>query len=71
MNEFSQHIAWLDVFVSQALLAEEKQFVKPEFVDNESLTIVGGRHPVIEKYLPHDQQFIANDLQLNEKLIEN
>lgn len=32
LNEFAEHIARLDLFVSQALLAQEKKFVKPEFV---------------------------------------
>jgi len=64
LNECAEKIARLDVFVSQALLAQEKKFVKPEFTDDESLTIIEWRHPVIEKYLPLDQQFIPNDLQL-------
>lgn len=72
LNDFAQRIAWLDLFVSQALLAKEKHFVKPEFIPGESLTIVEWRHPVIEKYLPLDQQFIPNDLSLNGELnIEN
>jgi len=65
LNEFSEWIARLDLFVSQALLAKEKHFVKPEFIDEDTLTIVEWRHPVIEKYLPRDQQFIPNDLKLN------
>lgn len=65
LNEFSEQIAWLDLFISQALLSKEKKFVQPQFVQWEVLTVVWGRHPVIEKYLPIDQQFIPNDLQLN------
>lgn len=65
LNEFAERIARLDLFVSQALLAKEKSFVKPEFISWDSLTIIEWRHPVIEKYLPLDQQFIPNDLQLN------
>ncbi len=65
LNEFAERITWLDVFVSQALLAKEKHFVKPEFTDEDTLTIIEWRHPVIEKYLPLDQQFIPNDLLLN------
>ena len=71
LNEFAERIAWLDLFVSQALLSKEKHFVKPEFIPWESLTIIEWRHPVIEKYLPLDQQFIPNDLKLNEKWIMN
>jgi len=67
LNEFAEWIAWLDLFVSQALLAHEKNFIKPEFIKNDTMTIIEWRHPVIEKYLPLDQQFIPNDLSLNGK----
>lgn len=40
LNEFSERISWLDFFVSQALLVKEQHFVKPEFTDEETLTIV-------------------------------
>jgi DNA mismatch repair ATPase MutS len=40
LNECAEKIARLDVFVSQALLAQEKKFVKPEFTNDESLTII-------------------------------
>ncbi|MEI6119328.1 MAG: hypothetical protein WCP92_09375 [bacterium] len=40
LNEFAERITWLDVFVSQALLAKEKHFVKPEFTDEDTLTII-------------------------------
>ena len=62
LHEFAERISWLDLFVSQAMLAHEKKFTKPEFVKNETLHIVDGRHPVIEQFLPRDQQFIPNDL---------
>ena len=68
LNQFADRITRLDLFVSQALLAKEKNFVKPEFIWWESLTIIEWRHPVIEKYLPLDQQFIPNDLQLDGKM---
>lgn len=65
LHAFAELIARLDLFVSQALLAHEKKFIKPLFVNNETLTIIEGRHPVIEEFLPLDQQFIPNDLFLN------
>jgi len=40
LNEFAEHVARLDLFVSQALLAKEKHFIKPEFIDDDSLTII-------------------------------
>jgi DNA mismatch repair ATPase MutS len=32
------------------------------------MSIIEGRHPVIEEFLPRDQQFIPNDLKLNSEL---
>ena len=40
LNDFAERIAWLDLFVSQALLAKEKHFVKPEFIDEDTITII-------------------------------
>ncbi len=64
LNEFAERISRLDLFVAQALLAREKQFCKPEFVQTDLLHIVEWRHPVIEEFLPLDQQFIPNNLFL-------
>lgn len=68
LHEFTERISWLDVLVSQAILAHEKKFTKPLFVKNDVLQIIEGRHPVIEEFLPRDQQFIPNDLQLHGKM---
>ena len=68
LQEFSEKISRLDLFVSQALLAHEKKFTKPEFTKNNAMSIIEGRHPVIEEFLPRDQQFIPNDLKLNSEL---
>jgi len=64
LHEFAEYISRLDVFVAQALLAHEKKFTQPEFSLNNRLSIIEGRHPVIEEFLPRDQQFIPNDLNL-------
>ena len=65
LHEAAEKISWLDLFVSQAILAHEKKYTKPLFVKNDTITISEGRHPVIEEFLPLDQQFIPNDLKLN------
>jgi DNA mismatch repair protein MutS len=65
LHEFAEKISQLDLFVSQAILAQEKKYIKPLFVKNDTLHIIEGRHPVIEEFLPRDQQFIPNDLQLD------
>ncbi len=65
LHEAAEKISWLDLFVSQAILAHEKKYTKPLFVKNDTVHIIEGRHPVIEEFLPLDQQFIPNDLKLN------
>jgi len=64
LNEFSQKISRLDLFTSQAILAKQKQFCKPKLTTNWQIKITNGRHPVIEKFLPIDQQFIPNNLDI-------
>ncbi len=58
-------IAQLDCLCAFADLAIENNFVCPELDDSYSLTIVNGRHPVIEKQLPVGVPYIANDVFLD------
>jgi len=62
LTSFSSLISWLDLFISQALLAKQYNFNKPELDKNNHIEIIEWRHPVIEKYLPSEQQFIPNTL---------
>ena len=64
LTAFAECIAWLDIYTSHALLAKEKNFSKPEFTNNSQLSIIDGRHLVIEEFLPRDLQFIPNDLKM-------
>jgi len=67
LHVFAEYIAWLDVFSAHAILAKEKLYIKPELSSSQTLDLVGARHPVIEEFLPADQQFIANDLEMGNK----
>ncbi len=58
-------IAQLDCLCSFALLAIENKYTCPELDETFELQITNGRHPVIEKQLPVDQPYIANDVFLN------
>jgi DNA mismatch repair protein MutS len=55
-------VAQLDVLTSFAERAQALKYVAPEFVDEDGLNIVGGRHPVVEQIA---QPFIANDVVLS------
>ncbi len=58
-------IAQLDCLSGFTALAIENNYSKPEIVEDFSLEIKGGRHPVIEKRLPIGTPYIANDVYLD------
>lgn len=58
-------IARLDCFLSFTKLATENSYCKPELNNSNIIDIKAGRHPVIEKQLPPDQPYIANDVLLD------
>ncbi|MBI5214148.1 MAG: DNA mismatch repair protein MutS [Ignavibacteriae bacterium] len=58
-------IAMLDCFASLADVAYEYKYVCPDVNDSTSITIVEGRHPVIEQLLPPGEQYTPNDVLLD------
>lgn len=58
-------IAQLDCLCSFAVQAKTANYTRPLFDDTFDLDIKDGRHPVIEKQLPPDAPFIANDVFLD------
>ena len=58
-------IAKIDCLVSFARCAEEYKYVRPLLDDSLIIDIKNGRHPVIERVLPIDQEFIPNDIFLD------
>lgn len=58
-------IAQLDCLCGFAQLAHDNKYTRPEINDSFVLDIKGGRHPVIEKQLPHGEPYIANDVYLD------
>jgi len=61
-------IAQLDVLLSFAHIAEENNYTKPSINTSVELNIKEGRHPVIEQQLEPGEEYISNDVFLdNEK----
>lgn len=58
-------VAQLDVLLCFAQLAVANHYVKPEMSKTKVLDIKGGRHPVIEKRLPVGEEYITNDVFLD------
>ena len=56
----AQAVGTLDALMSLARIALEKKWVKPEVSDDRTLSIHGGRHPVVESMLPSGK-FVEND----------
>lgn len=58
-------IARLDNLAAFATLAQEHGYVRPVVDDSRAIDIKQGRHPVIEKQLPLEETYIANDVYLD------
>ncbi len=58
-------IAKLDCLLSFATIAVLNHYTRPQINDGNILDIKNGRHPVIEKQLPPDEPYIANDIYLD------
>ncbi|OQX75530.1 MAG: DNA mismatch repair protein MutS [Bacteroidetes bacterium 4484_249] len=64
----AQIIGKLDALLSFAVLAKNNNYVKPELNDSYVIDIKNGRHPVIETQMPIGEDYIPNDIYLdNEK----
>ena len=58
-------LAQLDCLLSFATIAAENRYVCPDINDSLVIDIRQGRHPVIEQQLPMGEQYIANDVLLD------
>ena len=60
-------IATLDTLLSFAQVSDLYKYIKPEVNSSDKLTIIEGRHPVIERLLPAGEKYIANDTEIDTK----
>lgn len=61
-------LARLDVLAGFADLANSNRYCRPEINDGKVVSITKGRHPVIEALMPAGEEFVPNDVYLdNEK----
>ncbi|WP_343532309.1 DNA mismatch repair protein MutS [Pedobacter sp.] len=58
-------VAQLDVLLCFSQLATKNYYVKPSINNKKEIDIKGGRHPVIEKRLPVGEEYITNDVFLD------
>lgn len=60
-------IARLDVLAGFAQLARDNHYNRPEMTKDLTLDIKAGRHPVIETLMPAGEEYVPNDIFLDNK----
>lgn len=65
-RENAKGLSELDFYSALAELAEKKQYVRPQMVEENILQVKNARHPVVESNMGA-QEFVANDLDLSDK----
>ena len=60
-------LARIDCLLSFAKAAEEHRYIRPVIDQSEVIDIHQGRHPVIETELPIDEQYVPNDIMLDQE----
>lgn len=58
-------IGQLDCLISFAVISEENKYTRPQMNEGFALKIEDGRHPVIEKQLKAGEEYVANDVYLD------
>jgi DNA mismatch repair protein MutS len=58
-------IASLDVLQSFATVSDDYHYTKPSFTEKRSVSLIGSRHPVVEKVL-REGAFVSNDVLMPE-----
>ncbi|UFX82575.1 DNA mismatch repair protein MutS [Candidatus Absconditicoccus praedator] len=67
INQFSDSIGFLDVFSSFGEFARVNNWIRPNIGTKGEMFIQQGRHPVIEKFLPTNENFVPNDLGMDDQ----
>lgn len=66
MQRNSAAVARLDCLLSFATVARERNYCRPVLDEGKGLKINQGRHPVIETLMPVGEQYIPNDILLDD-----
>ncbi len=56
-------VATLDALLSYADVSEAYEYTLPEMNESDSIEVIDGRHPVIERLLPAGEKYVANDVK--------
>ena len=64
LQEISRIISEIDVLQSFATVAEENNYIRPKLTEKREVSIIEGRHAVVEKVL--DTEYVYNDIVMDE-----
>jgi DNA mismatch repair protein MutS len=64
LQRINDLISEIDIYFALANVALENKWIKPEVTENnDEISVVGGRHPVVENLLlKHGKEFVNNDI---------
>ncbi|WP_434737672.1 DNA mismatch repair protein MutS [Limosilactobacillus sp.] len=65
LQSLAQALSELDVLQSFAVVSEDYHFVRPTMNTGHVLKIKDGRHPVVEKFMGH-QEYVPNDVLMDD-----
>lgn len=63
LQKLAGALSELDVLQSFAVVSEDYHFVRPQLNHDHQLMIKNGRHPVVEKFMGH-QEYVPNDVKM-------
>lgn len=66
LQKLARQLAELDVLQSFAVVSEDYHFIRPTMNKGHQLEIKGGRHPVVEKFMGH-QEYVPNDVLMDDQ----
>ncbi|MCS4436778.1 DNA mismatch repair protein MutS [Aquiflexum gelatinilyticum] len=58
-------LATVDCLLSFSVVAKKNNYCRPKIAETDSLEIKDGRHPVIESQLPVGEEYVPNDIYLD------
>lgn len=65
LQDSAESISQLDCLASFAIVSRERNYTRPVMTQSSDISIVNGRHPVVETLLKDTMQFVPNSTELN------
>ncbi len=63
LKDIASSLAEIDAIISLAIVADLYNFVRPTLVDERTIEVIGGRHPVVERV--SKTEYVANDCKMD------